>query len=103
VGALVAERAGRAGMLHGPVVVGGDDRLEVAAQLVSAGLDHAVALGMDTLYVRPHGLDRVWVRFGFVPLPESTLPPALAGRPGAGLFAWRGGSALWSLREPAGV
>jgi hypothetical protein len=41
----------------------------------------------------------VWVRFGFIPLPESSLPPALAGRPGVGLFAWRGGSALWSLRE----
>jgi hypothetical protein len=41
------------------------------------------------------------VRFGFIPVPESTLPPALAGRPGAGLYAWRGGSALWTLREAA--
>jgi hypothetical protein len=102
VGALVVERAERAAMFHGPVVVEGDDRLEIAAQLVAAAVDHAAAIGVDTIYTRPHGLDRVWVRFGFIPLPESTLPPALAGRPGVGLFAWRGGSALWSLREPAG-
>jgi hypothetical protein len=35
-------------------------------------------------------------------VPEVALPPALAGRPGAGLYAWRGGSALWTLREAAG-
>jgi hypothetical protein len=39
------------------------------------------------------------VRFGFIPVPESTLPTDLAGRPGAGLYAWRGGTALWTLRE----
>jgi len=62
------------------------------------------AAGVRTVYARPQGLDRVWVRFGFIPVPESTLPAGLAGRPGAGLFAWRGGSALWTLREePAGV
>jgi len=100
IGALVAERAGRALMIHGPVVIEGEAPLEVASQLVAAALDHAVALGVETVYVRPQGLDRVWVRFGFIPVPESTLPDALAGRPGAGLFAWRGGSALWSLRPP---
>ena len=55
--------------------------------------------GAVTLFARPQSLDRVWVRFGFVPVPESTLPSELAGREGAGLYAWRGGSALWTLRE----
>ena len=105
IGGLVAERDGDAAMVSGPVVVGEAaaalpcDVLEVAAHLVAAGLDHARALGIRTVYARPQGLDRIWVRFGFIPVPESTLPPGLAGRPGAGLFAWRGGSALWTLRE----
>jgi hypothetical protein len=115
VGALVAERAGTTAMLHGPVIdtradsptVGRDgaptankvDPLEIAGQLVAAAIDHAGALGTATLYTRPQGLDRVWIRFGFIPVPEVALPPALAGRPGAGLYAWRGGSALWTLRE----
>jgi hypothetical protein len=104
VGAIVAERHGGAVMLHGPAVVaddGPDDPLEAAAQLVAAAMDHAGALGGVTLYTRPQGLDRVWVRFGFIPVPEVALPPALAGRPGVGLYAWRGGSALWTLREAA--
>lgn len=99
VGALLAERAGEDAFLHGPVVLAEQDPLEIAAQLVAAALDHATALGLRTLFVRPHGLDRIWVRFGFIPVPESTLPPTLAGRPGAGLYAWRGGTALWTLRE----
>jgi hypothetical protein len=99
VGALLAERDGRALFVHGPVVVATEEPLEVAAQLVAAALDHGTALGAETIFTRPQGLDRVWVRFGFIPLPESTLPHALAGRPGVGLFAWRGGSALWSLRD----
>jgi hypothetical protein len=104
VAALVAERAGTAAFVHGPVIATDGDPvppLEVAAQLTAAALDHASALGSVTVYARPQGLDRVWVRFGFIPVPESTLPAGLAGRPGAGLFAWRGGSALWTLREPA--
>jgi hypothetical protein len=104
VGAVAAERHGTAVMLHGPVVVtddGPDEPLEVASQLLAAALDHAVALGAITLFARPQGLDRVWVRFGFIPVPEVALPPALGGRPGAGLYAWRGGSALWTLREAA--
>jgi hypothetical protein len=97
-------------MLHGPVIdtrvertspTDSFDPLEIAAQLVAAAMDHATALGAATLYTRPHGLDRVWVRFGFIPVPEVALPPALAGRPGAGLYAWRGGTALWTLREAA--
>lgn len=99
VGALLAEGGDGDLFLHGPVVVAGDEPLEIAAQLVAAGLDHAAGLGPRTVYARPQGLDRVWVRFGFIPVPESTLPPGLAGRPGAGLYAWRGGSALWTLRE----
>jgi hypothetical protein len=101
VGAVVAERSGAALMLHGPVVVLDDDPREVAAQLVAASLDHATALGVTTVFTRPHGLDRIWVRFGFIPVPESTLPTGLAGRPGAGLYAWRDGSALWTLRRTA--
>jgi hypothetical protein len=101
IGAVGIEQADRSALLHGPVVTEGDDRLEIAAQLVAAALDHATALGAQTLFTRPLGLDRVWVRFGFIPVPESTLPAPLAGRSGAGLYAWRGGSALWTLREPA--
>jgi len=106
IGALAAERHGTTAMLFGPII---DTRvdpkidvLEVAGQLVTAAIDHATALGAATLYTRPQGLDRVWVRFGFIPVPEVALPAALAGRPGAGLYAWRGGSALWSLREAMG-
>jgi hypothetical protein len=105
VGATVGERAGDSVMLHGPVVnavivdTPVDDPLEVAAQLVAASMDHARALGVVTIFTRPHGLDRIWVRFGFIPVPEMALPEALTGRPGAGLYAWRGDSALWSFRE----
>lgn len=98
-GAVVAEREARALFLHGPVVVAGDEPLEIAAQLVTAALDHSTALGGEVVFARPQGLDRVWVRFGFIPVPESTLPAALTGRAGVGLYAWRGGSALWTLRE----
>jgi len=104
VGAAAAERHGSAVMLHGPVVVtsdGPNDPLEVAGQLLTAMLDHAVAVGAVTLFARPQGLDRVWIRYGFIPVPEVALPPVLAGRPGAGLYAWRGGTALWTLREAA--
>ncbi len=101
VGAVVAERSGSAVMLHGPVVTAGAAPLEIAAQLVAAALEHATAAGATTVFVRPQGLDRVWVRFGFIPVPESTLPAGLAGQAGVGLYAWRGGSALWTLRENA--
>jgi hypothetical protein len=103
VGAVVGERTRHDALLHGPVIRtdadAPDDPLEVAAQLVGATLDHATALGVTTVFARPGGLDRVWVRFGFIPVPEVTLPGPLAGRPGVGLYAWRGGSALWTLRE----
>jgi hypothetical protein len=101
VGALAGERAGTAMFLHGPVVVTDRDPMEIAAQLVAAVLDHARALAVETLFTRPVGLDRVWVRFGFIPTPESALPVRLAGRPGSGLYAWRGGTALWTFREAA--
>jgi hypothetical protein len=102
IGALVAEQHRGDVLLHGPVVstdAGLDDPLEVASQLVAAALDHATALGATTVFARPQSVDRVWVRFGFIPVPEVTLPPPLAARTGAGLYAWRGGSALWTLRE----
>jgi len=101
VGAVAAEQDGSDVLLHGPVVStddGPDDPLDVASQLVAATLDHAAALGAHTVFARPQGLDRVWVRFGFIPVPEVTLPAPLAGRVGVGLYAWRGGSALWTLR-----
>ena len=110
VGAVAAERHATVAMLHGPVVVTEElgrhdgapaDPLDIAGQLLAATIDHATALGAVTLYARPQGLDRVWVRFGFVPVPEVALPAVLAGRPGVGLYAWRGGSALWTLREAA--
>jgi hypothetical protein len=106
VGAVLAERGGRALFLHGPIVridrIGTTDPLQLAAQLLAPVLTHGAALGADTVFTRPQGLDRVWIRFGFIPVPESALPAAFAGRPGAGLYGWRGGSALWTLREPPG-
>jgi hypothetical protein len=107
VGAVVAERAERAVMLYGPVIEvetpmgGGEavDALEVAAQLVGAAIDHASALGVETVFARPQGLDRIWIRYGFLPVPEGALPAALGGRQGVGLYAWRGGTALWTFRE----
>lgn len=104
VGAVLLERQGAAGMLHGPVVAVHRslalEPVEIAARLLSALLPRASALGVQTLFARPQGLDRVWVRLGFIPVPEADLPPAFRGRPGAGLFAWRGGTALWSSRKP---
>ena len=99
--ALVAERAGSFVMLHGPVVVAPPDAspeaaLEVATELLQAALRHVSDQGIDTLVTRPQGLDRLWVRHGFIPVPEAELPKALRGRPGLGLFGWRGGTALWS-------
>ncbi len=100
-GALLAERAASSALLHGPVVVGPADAppeaaLDVAAELVAGALRDADAEGIDTLFTRPQGLDRIWVRHGFIPVPEAELPKALRGRPGVGLFGWRGGAALWS-------
>jgi len=101
VGGVVVERSGSAMLLHGPVVTAGAAPIEIAAQLVAAALDHATAAGATTVFARPQSLDRVWVRFGFVPVPESTLPDGFGGPAGVGLYAWRGGSALWTLREHA--
>jgi len=99
IGAVIVERSAQAMLLHGPVVGVEAEPLEIASQLVAAVLDHAVASGVVTLFARPQSLDRVWVRFGFIPVPEGTLPVDLASRPGSGLYAWRGGTALWTLRE----
>jgi hypothetical protein len=99
VGAVLVERAAGAGLLHGPVAIG-PEPLEVATQLVSAAVDLAAGSKIGVLFARPQGLDRVWVRFGFIPVPEVALPEGLRGRPGAGLFAYRDGSALWSVRPP---
>ena len=103
IAALLLERKGAAGMLHGPVVVptagAGSNPIEVAAGLVAALIRHATGSRIETLFARPQGLDRVWIRFGFIPVPEADLQRAFKGRPGSGLFAWRGGTALWSTRK----
>jgi hypothetical protein len=73
--------------------------IAIAADLVATTLETVARLGAETVFTRPQGLERIWVRFGFIPVPEGALPGPLRGRPGAGLFAYRGGSALWSIRE----
>jgi hypothetical protein len=101
VGALLAERAGPAALLHGPVMVAPpaaspDEVLDAAERLLTEALAHAERAAIATIFTRPQGLDRLWVRAGFIPVPEAELPDVLRGRPGVGLFGWRGGSALWS-------
>lgn len=92
LGGVLAERRGAHAFVHGPVVVeppAGLEPIAIADQLVAALLSQARAVGLDTLFARPQGLDRVWVRAGFVPVPEATLPADLRDRPGTGLHAWR--------------
>ena len=92
VGGVVVERHGEHGLIHGPVVVdppAGAEPLEVAAQLVAPTLEAAALQALNTLYTRPQGLDRLWVRFGLVPVPEASLPESLRARPGTGLHMWR--------------
>ena len=101
VGAALLERAGGSAMLHGPAITappGADPEsaLDAADGLVALALASTEAANVETLFARPQGLDRVWVRLGFIPVPEAELPEALRGRPGIGLFGWRGGSALRS-------
>jgi hypothetical protein len=101
VGAVLVERAGLMAMIHGPAVAsppGADPEsaVDAAADLVAQTLAWAQTEKVETLFARPQSLDRVWVRFGFIPVPEVELPAELKGRPGIGLFGWRGGSALWS-------
>ena len=101
VGAALLERAGAAAMLHGPAIAAPpgaepEAALDAAAGLVALALATVEAEKVETLFARPQGLDRMWVRLGFIPVPEAELPEALRGRPGIGLFGWRGGSALWS-------
>lgn len=100
-GALLLERLGGVAMLDGPVMVAPpgiepEAVLDAADRLVGECLARAGALGVDTIFTRPQGLDRIWVREGFIPVPEAELPRALRDRPGVGLYGWRGGSALWS-------
>jgi hypothetical protein len=107
VGALLMERAGASAMFHGPVVVGptgmpAEDVLAVASELALQALSYAGSSGIETVFARPQGLDRVWIRSGFIPVPEAELPRPLRGRPGLGLFGWRGGTALWSTAGRGG-
>jgi hypothetical protein len=101
VAALLLERAQAAGMLHGPVAVAPagtapDAVLDAMARVLGDCLAAAPGRGLATVYTRPQSLDRLWVRSGFIPVPESELPPDLRGRPGSGLYGWRGGTALWT-------
>jgi hypothetical protein len=101
VGAVVLERSGGTAMLYGPVITAPPDAdpepaLDAAVGLVTLALTSMEAAKVETVFARPQGLDRVWVRLGFIPVPEAELPEGLRGRPGIGLFGWRGGSALWS-------
>ena len=73
-----------------------EDAFAVADRLLAEVLAHAPAQGIQTVFARPQGLDRIWVRAGFIPLPEVELPAALRACPGVGLFGWRGGTAIWS-------
>src|SRR5262245_17787812 len=84
VGGVLCERRGAHGFIHGPVVVdppSGAEPIEVAAQLVSPIVDSAGAIPLDSVFTRPQGLDRVWVRLGVVRIPEAVLPGGLRGRP----------------------
>jgi hypothetical protein len=91
-----AEAQAEAGRLKGAPPASSDDPLDLADRLLAQVLAHAAPNGIETLFARPQGLDRLWVRAGFIPMPEVELPSALRGCPGLGLFAWRGGSAIWS-------
>jgi hypothetical protein len=106
VGGVLCERHGASGFVHGPVVVDppdGAEPIEVAAQLVAPLVEAAQALPLDSLFTRPQGLDRVWVRLGFVPMPEVFVPPVLRGRPGTGLHVWRRpGTYAVPLPDPEG-
>jgi len=107
VGALLMERSSASAMLHGPVVVGAtgtpaEDVLAVASELALQALSYASSSGIETVFARPQGLDRVWIRNGFITVPEAELPRPLRGRPGLGLFGWRGGTALWSTAGRGG-
>ena len=90
VGAVILERVGGAGMVYGPLVVDVPDPIEAGADLVDTLLASARELGL-TLFTRPQGLDRVWVRYGFIPGAEAMLPDGLKGRPGIGLYLFHEG------------
>ena len=92
VGALLLER-----VVVVPESTDPETPLDIALRLLEHALSLAEAQGIETLYTRPQGLDRIWVRTGFIPIPEADLPEPLRGRPGLGLFGWRGGSAIWSM------
>lgn len=95
VGGMIVERDGPQAFVHGPVVIEpppGVEPLEVARGLVAPLLETttpAPGTVLDRIFARPQGVDRLWVRTGFVPVPEATLPSTLRGRPGSGLYLWR--------------
>jgi hypothetical protein len=92
VGGVLVERDHDCGFIHGPVVVEPPpdaEALEVAAQLAAPLLEPGTDPTMTRAFARPGGLDRLWVRLGFVPMPEASLPPTMRDRPGTGLYVWR--------------
>ena len=75
--------------VHADTCPGGDrEALEVAAHLLADALEHAGTRGIDTVFTRPQGLDPLWVRLGFIPVPEVELPRGLRGRPGEKRSNW---------------
>src|SRR5439155_20106977 len=103
VGGAVVERQGAHGMIHGPVVVEppeGTEPLEVAAQLVAALIAEATAAGLDSIYARPPGPDRVWVRAGFVPCPKRPCRTGSEAAPAPDSMSG-GGQAPMSSRPPS--
>ena len=83
--ALITERAGSVGMLHGPVVVAPPDAAPEAALDVATELSPRRACGtrpntgIDTVLTRPQGLDRLWVRFGLHPRARGRAAGGAAG------------------------
>ena len=64
------------------------------------------AAGIDTVFTRPQGLDRLWVRYGFIPVPEADLAQgapraARAWASTAGAAAPRCGAQRGAVRRPA--
>mgnify|MGYP003694072771 CR=1 FL=1 len=94
-------------MLHGPVVAappGADPEsaLDAAAEpgRPGAGLDASAAKIETRLRAARRASTASGCAAASFPVPEAELPEALRGRPGIGLFGWRGGSALWSAAGP---
>ena len=87
-------------LLHGPVVVVETEPLEIASQLVAAVARPRHGLPASSRSSRAR---RAWIGSGCAsassPCPEGTCRSASRAGRARGLYAWRGGSASWTLRE----